>query len=301
MISLCYDRPPIDETGEETPREPDSPILKRDKPMKNPVQFPQLSAVALAVLTLVAQSQAMAQEASPLPAQDVQKEIQQVVVTGTASASGTRKIDTSFSITTATEEQLRLAAPSSTADVLKIVPGVYAESTGGQSGANIEVRGFPSGSDSPFVSVQMNGNPIYPVPVLSFFEGSSAFRLDDTIERVEVLRGGPSTIYSVGQPGATMNFIMKEGGDTPEGSLRFSTGTGNLRRVDGVYSGKIADGWYGMIGGFYRTTDGVRDAGFPADDGGQLSASLTRKLDQGKLTVYARPPTTRTPSIPACR
>jgi outer membrane receptor protein involved in Fe transport len=134
----------------------------------------------------------------------------------------------------------------------------------------------------------MNGNPIYPVPVLSFFEGSSAFRLDDTIERVEVLRGGPSTIYSVGQPGATMNFIMKKGGDTPEGNLRFTTGTGNLRRVDGVYSGKIADGWYGMIGGFYRTTNGVRDAGFPADDGGQLSASLTRKLDQGELTVYAR-------------
>jgi outer membrane receptor protein involved in Fe transport len=257
--------------------------------MKNPVQFPQLSAVALAVLSLVAHTQAMAQEASPLPPQDnVQKELQQVVVTGTASASGTRKIDTSFSITTANEEQLRQAAPTSTADVLKIVPGVYAEATGGQSGANIEVRGFPSGSDSPFVSVQMNGNPIFPVPVLSFFEGSSAFRLDDTIERVEVLRGGPSTIYSVGQPGATMNFIMKKGGDTPEGNLRFTTGTGNLRRVDGVYSGKIAEGWYGMIGGFYRTTNGVRDAGFPADDGGQLSASLTRKLDQGELTLYAR-------------
>jgi len=259
--------------------------------MKKPAPFPapQLSAVALAVLALVAQSQASAQESAPLPPQDnVQKELQQVVVTGTASASGTRKIDTSFSITTATEEQLKAASPSSTADVLKIVPGVYAESTGGQSGANIEVRGFPSGSDSPFVSVQMNGNPIYPVPVLSFFEGSSAFRLDDTIERVEVLRGGPSTIYSVGQPGATMNFIMKKGGDTPEGNLRFTTGTGNLRRVDGVYSGKIAEGWYGMIGGFYRTTNGVRDAGFPADDGGQLSASLTRKLDQGELTVYAR-------------
>jgi iron complex outermembrane receptor protein len=239
--------------------------------------FPRRSAVAVAVLAALAQQGASAQQ-----------EVQQVVVTGTASASGTRKIDTSFSITTATEEQLKQAAPSSTADVLKIVPGVYAEATGGQSGANVEVRGFPSGSDSPFVSVQMNGNPIYPVPVLSFFEGTSAFRLDDTIERVEVLRGGPSTIYSSGQPGATMNFILKKGGDTPEGNIRLTTGTGSLRRVDGVYSGKIADGWYGMIGGFYRTTNGVRDAGFPADDGGQLSASLTRKLDGGELTVYAR-------------
>lgn len=261
--------------------------------MNQSSQFPKLSAISLAVIALSVHCQALAQDAgaaqsAPATPAAVQQEIQQVVVTGTASASGTRKIDAAFSITTASEEQLKMAAPISTADIMKLVPGAYAEPTGGQSGANIQVRGFPSGSDSPFVSVQMNGNPIYPVPVLSFFEGSSSFRLDDTIERVEVLRGGPSTIYSVGQPGATMNFIMKKGSDTPEGSLRFTAGTGNLRRVDGVYSGKIAEGWYGMIGGFYRVTDGVRKSGFPADDGGQLSASLTRKLDQGELTFYAR-------------
>lgn len=254
-----------------------------------------LSSVTLAVLTLMNQAQGAGQAApAAAPALDaaaaaaVATEIQQVVVTGTASARGTRKIDTSFSITTATEEQLKSASPSSTADVLKLVPGVYAESTGGQSGANIEVRGFPSGSDSPFVSVQMNGNPLYPVPVLSFFEGSSAFRLDDTVERVEVLRGGPSTIYSVGQPGATMNFILKKGEDTPDATLRFTTGTGKLRRLDGFVGGKIADGWYGTIGGFARQTQGVRDPQFKADDGKQLTASLTRKLDEGEVTAYVR-------------
>lgn len=256
--------------------------------MKNHKHF-LLSSITLAVLTLVNQAQAQ-QTDSPAPAAPdaVAKEIQQVVVTGTASSRGTRKIDTSFSITTANEEQLKSASPSSTADVLKLVPGVYAESTGGQSGANIEVRGFPSGSDSPFVSVQMNGNPLYPVPVLSFFEGSSAFRLDDTIERVEVLRGGPSTIYSVGQPGATMNFILKKGSDEPEGTVRLTTGTGSLRRIDAFYGGKIGEGWYGTIGGFVRQTHGVRDPQFKADDGKQLTATLTRKLDGGEVTAYVR-------------
>jgi outer membrane receptor protein involved in Fe transport len=258
--------------------------------MNSPKQF-LLSSVTLAVLTLINQAQAAGQAAPAAPDQAgaaVAAEIQQVVVTGTASARGTRKIDTAFSITTATEEQLKAASPSSTADVLKLVPGVYAEATGGQSGANIEVRGFPSGSDSPFVSVQLNGNPVYPVPVLSFFEGSSAFRLDDTIERVEVLRGGPSTIYSVGQPGATMNFILKKGDDVPERTVRLTTGTGNLRRADVFVGGKIGEGWYGTVGGFYRRTQGVRDPQFAADDGGQLTATLTRKLDGGELTVYAR-------------
>lgn len=243
-----------------------------------------LTSVSIAVLTLISQAQALAQTES----QAVQQEVQQVVVTGTALAGGTRKIDTAFSITTATEEQLKMASPSSTADVLKLVPGVYAESTGGQSGANVEVRGFPSGSDSPFVSVQLNGNPIYPVPVLSFFEGTSAFRLDDTIERVEVLRGGPSTIYSVGQPGATMNFILKKGEDTPERTIRLTTGTGDLRRADIFLGGKLADGWYGTVGGFYRQTHGVRDPQFLADDGKQITGTLTRKLDGGEITVYAR-------------
>ncbi|MFC5460231.1 TonB-dependent receptor [Massilia niabensis] len=257
------------------------------------------SAVALAVLTLVSQAQAAGQAAVQAPsaaqatAQDaagaqVAQEIQQVVVTGTASASGTRKIDTAFSITTATAEQLKAASPSSTADILKLVPGVYAESTGGQSGANVEVRGFPSGSDSPFVSVQLNGNPVYPVPVLSFFEGTSAFRLDDTIERVEVLRGGPSTIYSVGQPGATMNFILKTGEDVPERTIRLTTGTGDLRRGDIFLGGKLAEGWYGTFGGFYRQSHGVRDPQFLADDGGQLTATLTRKLEGGAVTMYVR-------------
>lgn len=263
-----------------------------------------LSSISLAILALASQARAATPQETPAPpaVQDtagasgagaqqgsdaVQTEIQQVVVTGVATG-GVRKLDSAFSITTASEEQLRQAAPISTADILKLVPGVYAEATGGQSGANIEVRGFPSGSDSPFVSVQLMGNPIYPVPTLSFFEGSSAFRLDDTVERVEVLRGGPSTIFSNGQPGATMNFILKKGTDTPEGSIRFSTGTGELRRMDVFYGGKIADNWYGTVGGFYRNTRGVRDAGFPADKGSQITATLTRKLDAGEVTFYAR-------------
>lgn len=259
--------------------------------MKSHKQF-LLSSVTLAVLSLI--NQASAQQApapadAARPAQDaVATEIQQVVVTGSASSSGVRKIDASYSITTANEEQLKSAAPTSTADLLKIVPGVFAEATGGVAGANIAVRGFPSGGDAPYVTIQLNGSPLYPPPTLSFLENSSLFRIDDSVERVEVLRGGPSTVFSNGQPGATVNFITKKGTDIPEGTVRFTTGTGSLRRFDVFYGGKIADGWYGTIGGFHRTTQSVRDPQFQADNGGQINASITRKLDQGELTMYAR-------------
>jgi outer membrane receptor protein involved in Fe transport len=222
------------------------------------------------------------------PAQDGASQVETVVVTGTARREGLRKLEASFSITTADEEQIKQAAPSSTADLLKIVPGVYVETSGGQAGANMRVRGFPTPGDGPYSTFQLNGAPLYALPTLSFFEHSQLFRLDDTIERVEVLRGGPSPIFSAGQPGITVNFIQKEAGATPEGSLRLTTGTANLRRVDGVFSAPLGEQWGLMVGGFYRTSDGIRDTQFPADRGGQFSAVLTRRLEDGKVSIYAR-------------
>jgi outer membrane receptor for ferrienterochelin and colicin len=119
-------------------------------------------------------------------------QVQQVVVTGNVRREGMLKKEAGYSITTADAEQIKDAAATSTADLLKIVPGVFVETTGGQSGANIRVRGFPEAGDSPYATIQMNGSPIYAAPSLSFLEGSSLFRIDDTVERVEVLRGGTS-------------------------------------------------------------------------------------------------------------
>lgn len=234
---------------------------------------------------------AEAAEAKPAtdPKQVDNTQVDTIVVTGTANRSGKRKLEAPMSITTANEEQIREAAPSTAADLLKIVPGVFAETTGGNGGgANIRVRGFPMDGDAPYTTIQLNGAPVYPVPTLSFFDNSGLFRLDDTIDRVEVLRGGSSPIYGSGQPGITVNFIQKKGGDTAEGGLRLSTGTGALRRVDGFFAGKLADKWYLSVGGFYRSANGVRDTEFPADRGGQLSALLTRKLDDGEISFSAR-------------
>src|SRR6185312_3375269 len=69
--------------------------------------------------------------------------LEEVVVTGTAASSGVKKLDASFSISTASLEEIKDAQPSSAADLLKIVPGIWAESSGGESGANIELAGFP--------------------------------------------------------------------------------------------------------------------------------------------------------------
>src|SRR5690349_5954508 len=216
------------------------------------------------------------------------KNLEQVVVTGNAATGGLRKIDTSYSVTTATAEQIRLANPKSTADLLKISPGLWPESTGGQTGANIEIAGFPGGGDAPYFSTQMMGSPLYGMPTLSFFETTSIFRLDDTIRSTEILQGGPSVVFAGGQMGATSNFLLKTGKETPEGSVGLTYGDENLMRADAFYGFPIGDSWFGSIGGFWRTSDGVRDPEFAADEGGQITATLRHEADSGQFTVYAR-------------
>ena len=86
---------------------------------------------------------------------------QVIVVTGNPNRLGLRKLDASYSISTATAEQIREVQPISTADLLKIVPGVWTETSGGETGANVFIRGFPSTGDAPFLTIEMNGSPIF--------------------------------------------------------------------------------------------------------------------------------------------
>jgi len=214
--------------------------------------------------------------------------LEEIVVTGTIS-SAQRRVDTGFSITTANAEQIAEAAPTSTADLLKIVPGLSVEANGGTSGANVFVRGLPSSGDAPFLTVEVNGAPVFPQPTLFFLEGTTLFRVDDMVQRVEALRGGPSPVLSSGQPGVTVNFIQRQGGDKLEGSARATYGSEGMYRVDSWVSGPINEGLRYAIGGFYRTSDGLRNTQFSADHGGQISATLTADLsDVGTVMFYAR-------------
>src|ERR1700730_18618037 len=214
--------------------------------------------------------------------------LDEIVVTGSAQSKGLKKLDASFSITTASLEEIRDVNPSSSADLLKIVPGIWAESSAGAAGANIELACFPGGGDAPYITYQLNGSPIYPASTLSFMDNSSQFRLDESIERAEMLQGGPGVVLSNGQMGLTAKFILRQGTATPHGDIGITWGDEGMYRVDGFYGGPLAPDWFMSVGGFYRYSSGIRDSQFPADDGGQLTATLTHTLDNGTIMFFAR-------------
>ena len=243
-----------------------------------------IGATLAAVLAVTSGGQAMAQGA-----EDSSDEyIEEIITTGTAGGAELRKFDASFAITTTTDEDIKKFSPKSTADLLKVVPGVWSESSGGVSGANVLVRGFPGGGDAPYLTVQVNGIPIFSPPTLSFLENTTLFRIDETVLRMEALRGGPNPVFSNGQPGLTTNFILRQGSEETEGVAKFTTSDYNLRRFDGYVSGELADQFYYMIGGYITSSPGLRDSGFNSDEGSQFTVNLTKDLDNGTINVFHR-------------
>lgn len=214
--------------------------------------------------------------------------VEEIVVLGTPGGAGVRKQDASFAITTISDEALELASPKSTAEVFTLVPGVWAESSGGVAGANIDVRGLPGGGDAPFVTISLNGAPIYGTQTLSFLEQSTLFRVDETIQSTEALRGGPNAVFSNGEPGVTLNFRLKEGGEETEGRVKYTTSDYDLQRFDVFLSGKLAEDLYYAVGGFYRSSPGIRDAQFNSEEGHQFTAHITKQFERGKLGFFVR-------------
>lgn len=220
------------------------------------------------------------------PAEESQ--IEQIVITGKASGIAGLRVDASYAITNVSAENIEKMNPKSTAELFTLVPGVWSESSGGVAGANVFVRGFPGGGDAPFLTVQLQGVPIFPPPTLSFLENSSIFRLDETVDFMEALRGGSTPVISNGQPGLTTNFLLKEGSEETEGLVKLSTSDYGLQRMDAVVSGELADDLYFMMGGYISSSQGIRDAGFNSEEGHQFTLNITKDLENGRINLYTR-------------
>lgn len=252
-----------------------------------------LVAVSGVALAIALASPATAQDTAPPPAADAAPAADQapqadIVVTGRPAGSGINKLEAGYSITTLSAEQIQLQAPKSAGDVLKSIPGVWVESSGGVGTSNVFVRGIPSTGDAPFVTMQFNGIPVYGASSLSFMDQTGMVRIDETVAGIEGVNGGPQSLYADGQPGLTTNLRLREGHDQMQGSIGASITDYGAWRTDAYLSGKLADDLYYMVGGYVSRGDSVRRAGFTTERGQQITANITKKFSAGKFNIFAR-------------
>ena len=186
-------------------------------------------------------------------------QLQTMVVTGTQSPR--MNLDASVAVTTLTASEVQAAAPRSTTEMLRYVPGfTRVESSGGEVNQNISIRGILGVE---YVAFLEDGLPVFPTMHTFFMNADNLFRFDTNIERMEVVRGGSSPLFGSNTPGAIVNFINKTGGAEFGGTMRATAATRGLARYDLNLNGPFGDDWRFNVGGFYRYDQGVRDPGFP--------------------------------------
>src|SRR6476620_935015 len=202
-----------------------------------------------------------------------------VVVTGTVTPRVNE--EASVAITTLTPELIEQAAPRSTTEMLRYVPGfTRVESSGGEVNENISIRGILGVE---YVAFLEDGMPVFPTMHTFFMNADNLFRFDSNIDRMEIVRGGSSPLFGSNTPGAIVNFINKTGGDVFNGTMRATGASKGLARYDLNMNGPFGEDWRFNVGGFYRYDHGVRDPGYPGIRGGQLKANITRLLNNGYL------------------
>jgi len=206
--------------------------------------------------------------------------LQEVVVTG--SSSPRSKLESSVAITTMGAKAIEDRAPASTAALLQTIPGFVVEASGGEIGNNLFARGIPSAGAYEYVQIQEDGLPVFEDGALQFANADTFYRLDETVSKMEAVRGGSASIFANNAPGGIINFISKTGQNDFQGRAKFSTSDYGLFRTDLNLSGAlIQDKLFFNIGGFYRADNGVRNTGFTANKGGQIKGNLTYKFDDG--------------------
>ena len=251
------------------------------------------AAVSLAMLQMNGASAQQAPAAAAAANDGLQME--RVVVTGTAG--GSSKMKSSVSVSTMEHEAIMQAAPTSAADVLRSIPGVRSESSGGEGNANMTVRGLPnSAGGARYVQIQEDGLPVMQFGDVAFSTPDAFVRIDGALSRLEVVRGGSASTLGTNSPGGIINFNSKTGEDKG-GSIGLTKGLGyDSTRMDFDFGGPVADKTRFFIGGFYRSGEGVRNTGVNSEQGGQVRGNITHELDNGFIRLSFKHLDDKTPT-----
>lgn len=213
--------------------------------------------------------------------------LDEIVVTATPRAAN--RLETSVSVSSLDSEAIAEAAPRTTAEIFRQIPGIRSESTGGDGNANIAVRGLPVASGgAKFLQLQEDGLPVLQFGDIAFGNADIFLRADQTVKSIQAVRGGSASTLASNAPGGVINFISKDGSEEG-GTIIASLGLDyEDYRLDFNYGGRIGENTRFNIGGFWREGEGPRNAGYNGNSGYQIKANLTQEFDAGYIRISAK-------------
>ncbi|MDD3079449.1 MAG: TonB-dependent receptor [Paludibacter sp.] len=214
-------------------------------------------------------------------------QLNDLVITGVVNPKSA--LESSIAVTSIKPKALEKLGAVSTAEVFKSIPGIHSESTGGEGNANISVRGIPiSTGGSKFLQLHEDGLPVLQFGDIVFGNADMFVRTDQTVARIEAIRGGSASTFASNSPAGIINFISKTGAQAG-GVIGISRGIDyDDFRTDFDFGAPLGNGFSFNIGGFYRQGEGPRNAGYDGNMGGQIKANITKEFEKGHVRLYLK-------------
>jgi catecholate siderophore receptor len=238
---------------------------------------------------------ATATPAAPSPAGDGLN-LDRVVVTGTALVRS--KMRQSVSVSDIDSDRIDNLVATSATDLLRSIPGLRSEASGGESNANVGVRGIPiSAGGARYLQFQEDGMPVMLFGDVAFATADTWLRADGSVERLQVVRGGSASTLTTGSPGGLINYLSKTG-EEQGGFISLSKGLDfDQTRQEFGYGGKLAEKTRFYVGGYWRKGDGGRDGAAGTENGGQFRLNVTRDVQGGFVRLGFKHLDDRTPTF----
>lgn len=212
--------------------------------------------------------------ALPAFAQSDTKTLSPVIVSASRFASDTAATPIGASIITA--EEIREAGVGNVNEAVRRLGGVYGrQSLRGTPDFSLDLRGFGTNSDQNLVviidGVRLTEGELSPALLSSI--------PIESVERVEIVRGGSSVLYGEGATGGTIHVITKRGTQGLRGSLVGEIGSYGHREVRG-YAGQSWGKMSADASLTARRADNFRDNNDVKQQ--NLSAGLQWALEGGR-------------------
>ena len=201
-----------------------------------------------------------------------------VVITATRFADAKR--DLPVGVTLISADDIRRNASSNLGDILAQFGLLQIRDLSGTQNPQVDLRGFGiSGDQNTLVlldGIRISENELAPAQL-------SAIPVD-SIERIEIVRGGGAVQYGGGASGGTINVITRRGQPGERRARLFARAGGYGTAEARASLGRYGEHFGGGLDASYEDTDGYRD------NSGYRQRNLAGRLDGsfGSARAYAR-------------
>lgn len=219
--------------------------------------------------------------------------LDEIIVTGTHIPNSNKKL--SMAVSSISNNEISKYNINGTATLLQNITGVYVDDSAGEVFTRVYSRGISISAEDDlgwyYTGLHEDGLPTTVVQFASF-SPDLFYRIDGTIDHVEVVRGGSASISGMNTPGGIFNFISKSIPTDFQGLFSMNTGlheNGNLyNKTNLTLSGPINKRIGYQIGATYRFDQGSRNIDYNLSNGGQIKYKLNYKFEKGSLELYGK-------------